>query len=833
MSKATSQLRIRAGLRILALILLLGAILDPDLPFGRSAIDVVVLVDDSASVDRDTVDARWPEIVQLLSGLPKGRRDILRFANEPVLDHAYSAENHVAPASMPRTRELDRNGTDIAAALNAGLHRLRPRRMSALVLATDGGENHGDATRILEEAQRAGVAVFALDLREPMSRPRLSGWEIPREARIGQSLEATATVRGVAAGRLGIDILIDDIIAERHTLELTDNADASARFVLAPRRPGPMRIGFRLTDPAGNVIEHEPAAAIIDVYGPPSLLFVTERPDAALAGSLGAGGFAVEIVSPMQLDSRTEHLPGYHAVILDDIPAAALTGAVQRALADMVRNHGTGLVVLGGRSSFAAGAYRNSELESLLPVTAEPPEPQRKASVMFLVDNSGSMGQAPQGVPRLDAARAAVLETARSLSDADRVSLASFAVEPRIQLAPGNYGNLQRQLEEAWRFSAQGGTSLAPALELAATTLAGGDTAQNLLVLVTDGFIEGTDLAFGRQILAENRIELIALAIGEESDLDALQSLAGAYGGRVLKVERIAQLPRLMRKEVEARRQPTAEGFSELQVHGALPTEFPQTENWPPVNGFAVTRPRDDANVLVRAASGEAVLVEHMSGAGRVLVFTPGIGEFTSNWGSWSEWPRFAGGLVERVSPMFPSARTGLNIVDEPGFLNIEVDLRDSSGAWNSDTHVLATSLGPDKTTTTTEALPVAPGRFLARVAAASSGVYRVTVNTGDAIVRRSHVRGAAGEVPLAVGEGPLNDWLASGLLEPLSTDSAELLARKATASARPLLTILALLIMLLLWAGERLWPPLRAPFGNLAGRFMPRLRRSWSGMSS
>ena len=830
MSAAKRQLLLRAGLRVLALVLLLVALLDPELPIGGTAMDVAVLVDDSASVQRNTLDTRWPGIAETLRRLPHGHRDILRFAGTPVLEHSFTTPAQVPPGGMPRTQVLDRRGTDIAAALVAGLHRLHPQRAGTLILATDGGENRGDATRILNDARRAGVTVLALDMREPALQPRLGEWQIPERARIGQSVQATAIVRGGAASRVGIEILVDDVVAQRQSLQLADGADAAARFVVTPTQSGAVRIGFRVSDPAGKEIDYQPVAAIIDVHGPPSILFVAEKATAVLASSLRAGGFDVEIITPAQLDGRAQHLARYHAVVLDDVRAAGLSVAAQRALADVVQRHGTGLVVLGGRSSFAAGAYRHSELEQLLPVTAEPPEPQREANVMFLVDNSGSMGQAPQGVSRLDIAREAVLETARSLSDADRVSLASFSVEPVLHLAAGNYPDPQARLDAAWRFSAQGGTTLAPALRLAASTLSGEDNAQNLLVLVTDGFLAGTDLAFARQILAASRVELIALAIGGESDLGALESLASAHEGRVLKVDRIAELPRLMRQAVEASKQPTFEGPSELQVPGVLPEEFPQTKTWPPVSGFAVTRPRDDATVFIRAKSGEAVLVEHMSGAGRVVVFTPGIGEFTSGWGGWSEWPVFAGGLLERVSPLLPSARVGMNVIDEPDYLSIEVDLRDASGGWQSAARPLVTLARPDGTTVTSAALPGAPGRYIARVAAASTGTYAIAVSSGDAIVRKSHVRHTADDPPLAADGGRLNEWIASGLLEPLTGTSIEILERKATASVRALLTGLALATLVLIWAGERLWAPLDARLAVLARKLGRRLTLVWRG---
>lgn len=819
---------VRAGLRALAVVLLLVAIADPGLPIGRPATDIAVLLDDSASVGHDALDDAWRRIADTIPASPQGRTSIFRFATEPVLELSVAGLPEGSAGTVPRTRELDRGSTNLAAALEAGLRRLRPGRPGSVVIATDGIETRGDAATLLAAAGRADVTVLVADLRAPVGEPQLGGWRIPDQARLGQTVEATAIVRSARTGDIGIELVVDDVVLEHRTVRLVQGGNTTAGFLLKPAATGPMRVGFRLTDAAGTVIAAEELAGVIDVYGPPAVLFVANDRDAALARSLRAGGFAVDIVSPAQLSGQSQTLARYHAILLDDIPASMLSSASQTALGVAVSRHGTGLVVLGGPESFGAGAYRHSELERLLPVTAEPPEPERETTVMFLVDNSGSMGQAPQGATRLDVAREAVLETAKSLSGSDVVALSSFNIEPEMQLRPGRYTDPRAALRDAWRFQAQGGTTLAPALELAAETMNAGEDTQKLLILVTDGFIEGTDLVYGRQVLADNRIELIALAIGEDSDLAALESLASAYQGRVLKVDRLAELPRLMRNEVEASRSPTLVGTTELRIDTDLPPEFPQSGIWPSVDGFSVVRANADATVFLRAASGEPVLVEHMAGAGRVLVLTPGIGPFTSRWSNWQDWPTFAGGLVERVSPLFPSGRIGIRAADEPGYLAIDIDVRGRSGDWLSDVPPQVNVTRPDGTTIRLPGQTVAAGRFTARVPASSAGLYTIGVSAGDAIIRKSHVRNALSERSAALHEGPLDEWIADGLVSPFSKKALERHSRSASAPARPYLAGLALSILLLLWASERVWLPLSEKLSGIGRRFTRRLSRTW-----
>ncbi|MDH3945550.1 MAG: hypothetical protein OET45_02685, partial [Chromatiales bacterium] len=81
---------IRAGLRALAVVLLLIAIADPGLPIGRPTTDIAVLLDDSASVRHDVLDEAWHRIADTIPGFPQGRTDIFRFAAEPLLELSYA-----------------------------------------------------------------------------------------------------------------------------------------------------------------------------------------------------------------------------------------------------------------------------------------------------------------------------------------------------------------------------------------------------------------------------------------------------------------------------------------------------------------------------------------------------------------------------------------------------------------------------------------------------------------------------------------------------------------------------------------------------------------------
>ena len=273
-------------------------------------------------------------------------------------------------------------------------------------------------------------------------------------------------------------------------------------------------------------------------------------------GRLGVGG------GPgARLDAHIDELDGYQAVVLDDVAISDASPRFWNTLVSAVQNRGLGLMVLGGERSFARGGYRQSVLESVLPVSSEPAVLDQPASIMFVVDKSGSMGQGSGGVNRFQLAQRAVLETARDLTEHDSLGLVVFDVVPRvlIPLGPARAGT--SALARDWQTSPNGGTRLAPALEAAVDELERSGAGRRMLVVVTDGFVDDAPLAELRARLDRSRIEMIVLAVGPDADVSALERVVGAEAGLVLRVNESAELPLVMRSALERRRQRVERGM--------------------------------------------------------------------------------------------------------------------------------------------------------------------------------------------------------------------------------------------------------------------------------
>jgi hypothetical protein len=796
--------------------LLAVALWNPTLPLGALPIDVILLVDDSLSIDRAQVASSWRDVAEALRALPgEGSLSLLRFAAAPAVEvqslalAGAGATALIESGSPPAARSIDRSHTDLEAALDAALLRVEPGRAARVLLLSDGVETRGRAEAALRALGAAAVPVLAF----PAAASKLEGavWieslRAPVRGRVGEAIRVEVSVSGGVEGPAELELLVDGEIAERRTLALRPGELERAALELPLGSEGVARLDARLARAGDPRPQNDLRSALVQVQGPPRILYLREDagPSPLLAGLRRGGGWEVAALHPSGFEAGASVSRPPALLILDDLAVGDMPAAAWRTLESLVRHEGVGLLVLGGPRSFAAGGYRHSLLEGLLPVTAEGRDRRSRAAILFLIDSSGSMERDQRGRHRLELARQAVIQTLRGISEQDLVGVSSFALEPREILPLGRHadpaGRLAAELP-----AASGGTRLLPALEHAAQRLAQAEAEQRLLVLVTDGFAEGDDLASVRGELADAGVDVVALAVGHGVRLDLLEELAEIGSGAVLVVRESASLPRLMRDEVGERLEPAQLGRFRPRPVTPLPFPSALAASWPPLTGYMVSRPRATASVSLESRRGDPILAFHHAGAGRVVALPAGLGAWAEAWLAWPGWPAFADGLLQWLARPVVNPHLDLRIADTPGGLAFELDATRQDGGWSAEPTAGVAVLDPAGREQALELSATAPGRYSGTLPTRLAGVHRVSVRVGDQVLVRHTLRSADRE--LAVPAAPLDDlrrWQRAGLLElwPQAAARRALRAPSPRVASRPWLAGLALLAYLLLVVAE------------------------------
>lgn len=796
-------------LQALSLALCLAALLGARWPSESPGEGPLVLLDRSASVPREAGDRALAELLRSLrEQRTVSAATVIEFAGRARAPVFVEARGE-SPVALP-AGDLEDTATDFGSAFDAAFEALASQQSPELVVISDGHSTRGSIEAGLRTAALTGTPVRWMAASGARTGPRISDVLAPRRARSGELIELRVRAVGLPPGTAAtVRVTATQANGEETTAAAAVDANGTARARIEAGATGPLLLDVALeSDRARQLLDRRDDAAVITVGAAARLLYAG-RASSTLASSLAAGGWSLDVVDHRALGSMPGRLRGYDAVVLDDVPVASADARFWNALLAAVREDGVGLLVLGGEHAYAAGSYRGSALEQALPVLSEPAALADAASIVFAVDKSGSMGEGTAGVNRFALAREAVLGTLAGFSAQDSVAVVLFDAEARMLLPMSDAAPAQRVLARDWAAQAAGGTRLQPALEAALGEFAGPRTGRRLLVLVTDGFLDTLRLEDWRERLAGSGVELVALAIGPEANLDALERLAGS-GGMVLPVREAAELPSVMRSAFERMRAPVERGAS--AVRELIPTGVIENDGagWPDVDAYAVTRASDGAEVDVESAKGDPLIASRRYGLGRVVAVTTGFDAWAPRWVRWSRWPELAAGLIERVAREDNRSESWVRVQDRSGALQVTVDSSDSGG-WRESAEGRLLVVGPSREPVSVPLRPVAAGRMTATVDGAEPGLYRLTAELGGSRSTVYHLHREAGELDFGGTNPDIARWQADGLLEPWTGDprsTAGAVPRPATAADRRAYLGSALGLFLLAVACDRLRRP-------------------------
>lgn len=620
----------------------------------------------------------------------------------------------------------------------------------------------------------------------------------PDRARAGQRIGVTVEIS--VAGPGPVEVLL---LANNRPVARSDAPQSGAiNFEIDVPDGGPLILGAEIRDTStGDVVARFSEGALVNVAVPPSILVVSARPS-LFGASLRKGGWSVTELPPRELGGRIDNLRPFACLVLDDVAVRDLPGAAWSEIANAVRRDAMGLLVLGGPHAFGLGAYRDSQLESLLPVISEPPEDEAPASLVFLIDVSGSMDRTSATNRRRQIARQAVIETTKALRPVDRVGLMTFDVEARELLSLDSRADHAKSIERVWPKRASGGTRLMPSLRVAVDALQRHDSKQKMLVLLTDGFLAGEDLDQLDDTLRGTDVELIAMIIddGSQSDIGPLSRIANANGGRTIRIDDVLRLPTLMRSEIESRRPALVTGQSWPKV--ASPSAWlPGDVTWPAVDAYLLTRPRDEARVHLTSERGDVLIASMNAGAGKVVAITSGLSGWTARWLQWQHWPDIAAGLTNFI---VARSASNVDITVQPntfGKSELKVELADRN---LPNKKLVATLVNPSGILSSIDLQPRSPGQLGADLQLDGFGQYSLTVDDGTITTRHRFLNhpndfNSRNDPPIAM------NWLDDGLLQLWQPGSLGKLQNKN--NWRSWLIGLALLSILLLLSLEHVDP--------------------------
>jgi len=713
-------------LRAIIVCAVLAAIADPVRPGTAGPAPLLVLVDQSASLQAEARRAAWQTAQRIRDERP----------NADTILAAIGAD--VAVVAEGETPQIDAEGTDLARALD--LARGLQATGGRVLLLSDGGATTPGADEVARQLGAAGIQVDVLPI-EASAEPdaRVASIQLPAGLRAGQSFRGSVVVESSFSGQAELRLLFNghpvgggvvELVPGRNTFPLPGNVplEGVQRF----------RAELALEDAyaANNALDKTA------VVGPqPRVLVVERQPDSAavLRDTLEQQGVLSEARRPQDVPSRLSELRRFDAIVLQDVPATDFSLDQQAALREFVRSLGHGLLALGGANSYSLGGYKGTPLEEVLPVKMDtPPRRERQqVALLLIVDRSASMHGFDPRTSKLELAKGAALAATQVLVTDDRVGVLTFDTDTYWTVPFSRIGE-QLQISEIQDLISGitygGGTDIYRAIGIGLPELAQQDVTVKHAVLLTDGrsyTASDTQYQALMQAARDNGITLSTIAIGEDADTELLERLAKQGGGRYHFASDPQELPRLTLMETEiARQDPRVEGTFQPQpagghpiTRGFVPSRFPQ------LDGYIAVTVKPEAEVVLNSPEQDPIMSAWQYGLGRAVAWTSDSGE---EWGAgWRDWSESGLLWTQALGYMFPDPTQGLLTVrmeERPDGSVLVADARGDDGAPLDLADVGARVTDPSGANTEVRLKQIAPGRYEAPVATDQPGAYVVGV---------------------------------------------------------------------------------------------------------
>jgi len=645
--------RLINALRLVAGVLILLALAAPYVDTSASGRDLVFVIDRSRSMPVES-QVSAIELIRLA--------EAERRAGDRLAVVTFGADVHVeqtprASGSAPFQvfeNAVDRDGSEVGAALETALNLIPDDRQGSIVLISD-GENNGRETesvsrRAFARGVRIDVRAFPRPNRADLSVERI---ELPGEVAVGEPFQFNVWVRS------------DRRVETEFKLERGERVLNSGPRIF---EPGLNRVVLRDVLTQAGIAEYRVAVANDDDRVPENnrgLGAVVARGAAAvlvlnhdgsedtLVRTLRAAQIPVAVAAPERARLDAVGLSAFRAVILENVSASRLGRGLDE-LRTFVTNRGGGLLMTGGQASFSVGGYYLSSIDDLLPVSLELRQEHRKIGVALAIsmDRSGSMS-APvgSGMTKMDLANLGAVAALELLSPIDAISViavdsAHHIVQPLTPV--DDIPALTKRIRTIE--SMGGGIFTFTALLAAGKELENAEQRNRHIILFADAADseEQEDCAALVDEFGGMGITLSVIALGTEQDRDAefLRSIAEQGGGQAYFTTDPTELPRLF--AVDTMMAARATFVEEPAGARVLPNLFglgiPPTSSFPKVEGYNLTylRPEGQAGIATTDEYQAPLFAFRQTGLGRTATYAGQIGgSYGQNIVAWDEFSKF------------------------------------------------------------------------------------------------------------------------------------------------------------------------------------------------
>ncbi|MBI4627477.1 MAG: VWA domain-containing protein, partial [Candidatus Rokubacteria bacterium] len=704
----------------------------PTLPRWVDRVNVLFLLDFSDSVSLAARERAYRFVAEAAKHMKPGdRNSVIAFGEEPVVDQPLAARPTIERPHV----QVDGRGTNIFQAVQLALAMLPPGQANRIVMLTDGRQNGGNALAGAQGAKDAGADIFYVAAPLTFTQEVVAeSLVLPQEVKYGEPFQArvVAWSHRDTQGRLSLfrngEFLGSQMVrfqAGKNVFSYRQALDVSGIHVYQAA-----------LEVEGDTIEdNNRTVGTVVVRGRPQVLLADRDKGHAqsLAGALRSQNIEVTVVEPDAIPKDVAGLGRYDGVVLSNVSSLKLTRVQMGHIRDYVREHGGGLLMVGGEESFGLGGYYRTPVEEALPVTMDVKQKVEIPSlaVVLSIDRSGSMAMSTdEKVTKLDLAKEAAHLVVDLLDDRNEVGVMSWDTE-FIWDVPVRSARDKGAVHHAIAtIKAGGGTDGYPALKESYAVLFERPALLKHVIFLSDGQMTRGDFQGLLRRMAKDKITVSTVAIGKDADLQLMVDVAKWGKGRFYYTEDSQTIPRIFTLETQlASKASLVEQPFKPQLT-APGHEAMQEIDWrgvPPLGGYVATTVKSTAELVLMSHQEDPVLATWRYGLGRAAAFTS---DAKAKWGTlwlrWRDFNKFWAQLTRWTLRSGSRSDTVARVERRDDVGEVIVDAIDGKGDFINFLDSQVGVVAPNRERTVVDLEQVGPGRYRGRFPAPREGVYLV-----------------------------------------------------------------------------------------------------------
>lgn len=721
-------------LRSIVILCVVLALLGIKLPVGSKDTATIFMVDLSNS-NEEHLDEAAQYLRETIDKMPTGNEyGILTFGKNTLVEQFLTDQKYYGGLmTLP-----EKAATNFEEAFSKALTLLSQNANKRLVVLTDGKETRGDIQHMAQALSASQVEFLTLLYEDVQTQDAyVDNVVLPAYLHPGDKYTIQVTVESNYDTDAVITLYNGSQETSANQVHLNKGSN---RFVFSEQvdevteSKAMENLQVRVQAEGDTCEENDFYSAYSVIESPPRGLVISGQSTntSEFTAILNAAGSDYSAVSCWNAPTTIQEMLEYKSIILvdtyiDDLPQGFLDN-----LESYVKDYGCGFVCCGGEDSFALGGYRDTVLETVLPVDMERRNVNEMPSMamVMVIDRSGSMTGAVggNGASNLDIAIRAATVAVDNLRDTDYVGVLTFddGYEWQVELTEASdRKDIKEQIED---IAGGGGTTIKPALQEAYSVLAKSDASVKHVVLLTDGMGETTNFSDVIQDYNYGGITLSTVAVGDGSDTQLLEKLAEGCGGRYYYSDISSDLPKIFAQEVflggDSYIQTGEFGLAVQGGHEITTNLF--ADGWPVLYGYVASTPKTASQLLIASADeDDPILTTWQYGLGRTVAWNSDVtGEWTGGFSGYEDYVQLWKRVVDYSTGNADIGEDSVDIVTTGESTEIVYQTND----YSTSTEILATVIDPEGETQEVKLYATAPGKYETQLLTEQTGLYHLNI---------------------------------------------------------------------------------------------------------